>query len=29
MSLAKRLVEQPQREQGGSLAQERFDYQAL
>lgn len=29
ISLAKRLVEQPQREQGGSLAQERFDYQAL
>ena len=29
MSLAKRLVEHPQREIGGSLAQERFDYQAL
>jgi hypothetical protein len=29
MSLAKRLVEHPQREVGGSLAQERFDYQAL
>ncbi|MET3793626.1 DUF4297 domain-containing protein [Aquamicrobium terrae] len=29
MSLAKRLVEHPQRETGGSLAQERFDYQAL
>ena len=29
MSLAKRLVEHPQREFGGSLAQERFDYQAL
>lgn len=29
MSLAKRLIERPQREVGGSLAQERFDYQAL
>ena len=29
MSLAKRLVEHPQREVGGSLAQELFDYQAL
>ncbi|MCC5976420.1 MAG: DUF4297 domain-containing protein [Salinarimonas sp.] len=29
MSLAKRFVEHPQREAGGSLAQERFDYQAL
>lgn len=29
MSLAKRLIEHPQREVGGSLAQERFDYQAL
>jgi hypothetical protein len=29
MSLAKRLVTSPQREFGGSLAQERFDYQAL
>jgi hypothetical protein len=29
MSLAKKLVEYPQREVGGSLAQERFDYQAL
>ena len=29
MSLAKRLVEHPQREVGGSVAQERFDYQAL
>jgi len=29
MSLAKRLIDQPQREVGGSLAQERFDYQAL
>lgn len=29
MSLAKKLVEYPQREGGGSLAQERFDYQAL
>ena len=29
MSLATRLVEHPQREIGGSLAQERFDYQAL
>jgi Cap4, dsDNA endonuclease domain len=29
MSLAKRFVEHPRREIGGSLAQERFDYQAL
>ncbi|MBN2752068.1 MAG: DUF4297 domain-containing protein [Rhodospirillaceae bacterium] len=29
MSLAQRLIEKPQREVGGSLAQERFDYQAL
>lgn len=29
MSLAKKLVEHPQREIGGGLAQERFDYQAL
>lgn len=29
MSLAKRLVEHPRREVGGSLAQERFDYQAF
>jgi hypothetical protein len=29
MSLAKRFVEHPRRETGGSLAQERFDYQAL
>lgn len=29
LSLAKRLVEHPQRETGGSIAQERFDYQAL
>lgn len=29
MSLAQRLVEKQQREVGGSLAQERFDYQAL
>lgn len=29
MSLAERLVEHPQREVGGSVAQERFDYQAL
>jgi hypothetical protein len=29
LSLAKRLIEQPLREKGGSTAQERFDYQAL
>jgi hypothetical protein len=29
MKLAQRLIEQPQREKGGSIAQERFDYQAL
>ncbi|MFZ5677078.1 MAG: DUF4297 domain-containing protein [Pseudomonadota bacterium] len=29
MSLARKLITQPQREKGGSLAQERFDYQAL
>jgi hypothetical protein len=29
MSLAQKLIDQPQREKSGSLAQERFDYQAL
>lgn len=29
MSLADRLIQRPQRERGGAIAQERFDYQAL